>query len=100
MGKRIGYVDAMRGLAMLLVVIGHVFYFSFCDKTNIIFRILSEELQIPLFFMVSGFLMSVPGRGGLVVCREEGVFALCAGGDFYGGLRLEGWRRLCGGVGR
>ena len=76
MGKRIGYIDAMRGLAMLLVVIGHIFYFSFCDKTNIIFRILSEELQIPLFFMVSGFLMSVPGRGFWSFVGKK-AFLLC-----------------------
>lgn len=29
MGKRIGYVDAMRGLAMLLVVVGHVIHVYF-----------------------------------------------------------------------
>lgn len=76
MGKRIGYVDAMRGLAMLLVVIGHVFYFSFCDKTNVIYRILSDELQIPLFFMVSGFLVSVPGRGFWSFVGKK-AFLLC-----------------------
>lgn len=60
MGKRIEYLDAMRGLAMLLVVTGHVFYFSFKDTENIIFQILNFEIQLPLFFMVSGFLIKVP----------------------------------------
>lgn len=63
MGKRIGFIDAMRGLAMLLVVIGHVFVFSFIDEGNMFFRILCGELQIPLFFMVSGFLMNMPSHG-------------------------------------
>lgn len=60
MGKRIEYIDAMRGLAMLFVVIGHVFFFSFKHTENIICTILSNEIQIPLFFMVSGFLVKVP----------------------------------------
>ena len=63
MGKRIGYIDAMRGLAMLLVVIGHVFYFSLCHLDNVIMRILSEEVEVPLFFMVSGFLVNIPKCG-------------------------------------
>lgn len=29
MGKRIGYIDAMRGLAMTFVVIGHVIHVYF-----------------------------------------------------------------------
>lgn len=60
MGKRIEYIDAMRGLAMLFVVIGHVFFFSFRHTENVIYLILSNEIQIPLFFMVSGFLMKAP----------------------------------------
>ena len=63
MGKRIGFIDAMRGLAMLLVVIGHVFYFSVCHLDNAIMRILSDEVEVPLFFMVSGFLVNIPKSG-------------------------------------
>lgn len=76
MGKRIGYVDAMRGLAMLLVVIGHVMLFTLKDEGNMLFRILSGELQIPLFFMVSGFLVSVPGRGVWSFVGKK-AFLLC-----------------------
>lgn len=53
----------MRGLAMLLVVIGHVFYFSLCHLDNVIMQILSEEVEVPLFFMVSGFLVNIPKCG-------------------------------------
>ena len=63
MGKRIGFIDAMRGLAMLLVVIGHVLNFSVCHLDNAIMRILSDEVEIPLFFMVSGFLVNIPKSG-------------------------------------
>ena len=62
MGKRIGFIDAMRGLAMLLVVIGHVLNFSVCHD-NAIMRILSGEVEVPLFFMVSGFLVNIPKSG-------------------------------------
>lgn len=58
--NRIGYIDAMRGLAMLLVVVGHVYFFSFDDKTNILYRLLIIGYQIPLFFFVSGALFRVP----------------------------------------
>lgn len=76
MKKRIEYLDAMRGLAMLFVVLGHVFTFSFKDGGNIIFRILSCELQIPLFFMVSGFFVRVPETGYWSFLRKK-AFLLC-----------------------
>lgn len=60
MEKRIEYIDAMRGLAMLFVVIGHVFYYSFRHTDNVLFYISSFEIQIPLFFFVSGILMKAP----------------------------------------
>lgn len=82
MEKRIGYIDAMRGLAMLFVVIGHVMLFSFKDEGNMLFRILSCELQIPLFFMVSGFMMRVPelgfwsyiGKKAFLLCVPAAIF--------------------------
>lgn len=54
---RIGYIDAMRGLAMYLVVIGHVYVKSFnCE--SIYYNMLCWQIEIPLFFFVSGFLAS------------------------------------------
>lgn len=61
---------------MLFVVLGHVFTFSFKDGGNIIFRILSCELQIPLFFMVSGFFVRVPESGYWSFLRKK-AFLLC-----------------------
>lgn len=60
MKKRIEYIDAMRGLAMLFVVVDHLLFHSFRHTDNVIGLILSYEIQIPLFFMVSGFLVKVP----------------------------------------
>lgn len=66
----------MRGLAMLLVVVGHVIFFSFDDHENLIYRILCDGLQIPLFFMVSGFLFKVPTEGVWTMLRQK-AFLLC-----------------------
>lgn len=57
--KRIEYIDAMRGLAMLLVVIGHFFTWTLANNNaNIFCSIINAQLQIPLFFMISGFFAS------------------------------------------
>lgn len=54
MKERIGYVDAMRGLAMLMVVVGHCCIGSFGNHP--IFDIyVNQAVQIPLFFLISGF---------------------------------------------
>lgn len=94
MAKRIEYIDAMRGLAMLLVVVGHVMLFTLKDEGNILFRIMNGELQIPLFFMVSGFLVSMPvpsfwkfiGKKAFQLCVPAGIFMAAYmwkdGGDY------------------
>lgn len=74
--KRIEYIDAMRGLAMLLVVVGHVLKFAFHDGENILLHILSEELQIPLFFIVSGFLVRIPENNYFSFIKKK-AFLFC-----------------------
>lgn len=54
MTRRIEYIDAMRGLAMIMVVIGHFFSLSF-HYLNPLFLNINAALQLPLFFMISGF---------------------------------------------
>ena len=64
LSNRIGYIDEMRGLAMCLVVIGHVFLFSFnIEAQGFISSFLCGTLQLPLFFMISGFCV-IKQRGG------------------------------------
>lgn len=53
--SRITYVDAIRGLAMLFVVYGHVNYFSF--RTIPFICKLTEAIQMPLFFFISGYVV-------------------------------------------
>lgn len=55
--ERIQYVDAMRGLAMIMVVIWHVFTFSL-HYENQFSSIFNWTLQMPLFVMISGFFVA------------------------------------------
>lgn len=54
MKARVEYIDSMRGVAMLMVVIFHVSYGCFHSE-NIITSVSCAQFQLPLFFMVSGF---------------------------------------------
>lgn len=54
MNRRIEYIDAMRGLAMVMVVICHFFTLSF-HYQNPLYMNVNHALQIPLFFLVGGF---------------------------------------------
>lgn len=58
MSERIKYIDALRGVAMLMVVIVHVEGFSvFIEEFHMSFlRRFCEALMLPLFFFISGFL--------------------------------------------
>ena len=54
--KRIQYIDAMRGFAMFLVILCHVFTFSFGNHKSVI----SDwflTFRMPLFFTISGFVL-------------------------------------------
>ena len=55
--QRIRYVDAMRGLAMIMVVIWHIFTFSL-HYENQFSSIFNWTLQMPLFVMISGFFVA------------------------------------------
>ena len=55
MQNRWDYFDQMKGIAILFVVIGHVFLFSFHD-TNTAVDSLLTIFHMPVFFYISGFL--------------------------------------------
>ena len=63
--ERETYIDSMRGLAMLLVVVFHVTYGCFHSE-NIITRVVNIQLQLPLFFFISGFFASKLNRNGVL----------------------------------
>lgn len=62
MNKRIGYLDAMRGFTMLLVVYNHVLLFSFGGVEAWSFNDVFVTFRMPLFFFLSGFLMFKSNR--------------------------------------
>lgn len=55
MTQRIDYVDRMKGLAIFLVVMGHVYYFAFDRSASLVFRLISS-FHMPLFMFLSGFV--------------------------------------------
>lgn len=59
---RIGYIDAMRGFTMLLVVFSHVLVKCFCGTPLFSFNAIFITFRMPLFFFISGFLMYKEGR--------------------------------------
>ncbi len=80
--KRLTYIDALRGLAMLLVVVSHVIIFTFDNPENKISKILNDEFQIPLFFMVSGLLFKVPVDGVCQMLRHKACM-LCVPASIF-----------------
>lgn len=57
MKERLSYIDQLRGLAILLVVIGHILQFNNIQggANNRIFKII-YSFNMPLFFFVSGYI--------------------------------------------
>ena len=62
MKKRIGYIDALRGFSMILVVYSHVLGFSFDCAPAFSFNDIFVTFRMPLFFFLSGFFMYKPNR--------------------------------------
>lgn len=53
--KRIEWLDELRGIAIFLVVLGHVCQFGFSVETySLLFRII-YSFHMPLFFFISGY---------------------------------------------
>lgn len=55
------YIDALRGIAILFIVFGHIpmFCYELPEAAQISsFRTFTSMVQLPLFFFISGFLFS------------------------------------------
>lgn len=56
-GGRIGYLDALRGFAILLVIEGHVRLFGMSiNSYDTLSALMLYSFDLPLFFLISGFL--------------------------------------------
>lgn len=70
MTQRIQYFDQMKGIAILLVVIGHVVQFSFGYTSSNVVNMLSI-FHMPIFFYISGYLAYKSAEmGWKVVCKR------------------------------
>ena len=58
---RIEYIDAMRGFTMILVVLNHVALYCLGISRSVpSYHIYLQEIQMPLFFFISGFVLYKP----------------------------------------
>lgn len=67
--KRLPYIDKLKALAMLLVVMGHTIYFCTWHETSFndaVFSIICT-FHVPLFFFLSGFVIKEPATGRKLV---------------------------------
>ncbi len=55
-GKRLDYIDALKGFGIILVVLGHM-HFGYDNCHQYIYA-----FHVPLFFLVSGYLYKTPTR--------------------------------------
>lgn len=54
--KRLVYLDALKGILIVLVILGHVIQSSISDyQHNVLFRLI-YSFHMPLFFLISGYL--------------------------------------------
>lgn len=58
MYNRIGYLDALRGFVMLLVVLAHVPIYSYHQTDGMSFSILPTTFHLALFFFISGWFVN------------------------------------------
>lgn len=66
--KRIEFIDQLKGVAMLMVVFGHLMQFSFGVPHSTL-EVILEAFDLPLFFFVSGFFCY---KGDLIP-----IFSIC-----------------------
>ena len=59
--NRIGYIDALRGMAMILVVYFHIAAYGF-GSYEIGYNDIIERFRMPTFFFISGWLFFKAGR--------------------------------------
>lgn len=66
MNRRIEYIDTLKGIAIILVVMGHVVQFIWGDRygSNQIIFIIIYSFHMPLFFFLSGLCTKVINRAG------------------------------------
>lgn len=68
--KRIGYIDALRGMAMILVVYFHISAYGFCSYV-MGYNDIIERFRMPLFFFISGWLFKYIDRPTKEIIKQK-----------------------------
>lgn len=68
--KRIGYIDALRGMAMILVVYFHISAYGFCSYV-MGYNDIIERFRMPLFFFISGWLFKHIDRPTKEIIKQK-----------------------------
>ena len=68
--KRIGYIDALRGLAMILVAYFHISAYSFSSYV-MGYNDIIERFRMPLFFFISGWLFKYIDRPTKEIIKQK-----------------------------
>ena len=55
--QRYNWIDRAKGFAILLVVMGHIYFFSFEQSSSVVSRFISS-FHMPLFMFLSGYVVS------------------------------------------
>lgn len=72
--QRFDYIDALRGLAILFIVFGHIPMYCYHTGDNFTsYRNLTSLVQLPIFFFVSGFVFKIKNMS---ITRGGGKFIL------------------------
>ena len=70
---RLHYFDVLKGLAIFMVVIGHVLTMCIRDIDSAVLFKLVEKIHMPIFFFISGyFTYKVTEKGNIIV---SGIFS-------------------------
>lgn len=70
---RIYYLDQLKGLAIILVVLGHVMQFVFGFSQSLVVNFLAI-FHMPLFFLVSGYLSYGKQKNLTIISLSRGLF--------------------------
>lgn len=61
MKERLIYLDFLKGFAIFLVVLGHIYFYMLHEYNSATVRIISS-LHMPIFFFVAGYLLNKTGK--------------------------------------
>lgn len=74
MSSRIEYIDRLKGLAILAVVMGHIIYFVFHLNEDLIWGYI-YSFHVPLFIFLSGYVISTPPLQCVEINKKDDCFA-------------------------